>query len=204
MPVPPLFAESAGRDTITFTVPLQSGRRVHLEAVADPMTLGFETLVDMAEKDTGVLPLLTPKGRMNWRISFARPIDNIELCKTWAIASGYGEHGFGRLIKIIQNLDLVEADLQRFYNVDLSGWPAGNITTRRVLVLINGLWHETNSLFWSEMQDRDPLTRETIVLAQLASSPNEPHDFLISRELRRQKAADDAAIERMRARGMSG
>ena len=71
-------------------------------------------------------------------------------------------------------------------------------------MLVNGLWHETNSLFWSELDDRDPVTKETIVLAQLASGPDEPHDFLRSRELRRQQAADAEAIERMRNRGLSG
>lgn len=204
MAVPPLFAEVEGRDTITCTVPLLSGRRVHVEAVADPMTLGFDVLVDMAENDTGVIPLLTKKGLIHWQIALPKPYDLIALCKSWALAAGLGEYGFGRLVSIMRHLDLVEADLQRFYQVDLTDWPAGNITTRRVVVLISGLWHETDSLFWSELTDRDPLTKEAIVLAQLASSPNDPHQFLVSREQRRQQEEDAAAIERMRNRGLSG
>ena len=54
------------------------------------------------------------------------------------------------------------------------------------------------------MDDRDPLTKEAIILAQLVSSPGDPHPFLVSREIRRQKAEDAAKIARMRARGLSG
>mgnify|MGYP006913174555 FL=1 len=54
------------------------------------------------------------------------------------------------------------------------------------------------------MGDHDPLTKEATILAQLASAPGDPHQFLVSREIRRQKAEDDAKIARMRARGLSG
>ena len=204
MNVPPIFDEIAGRDTIEFTVPLASGRKVRTEAVVDPMTLGTETVSLLATGDHAIFPLLTTRGMIHWQLAMPARADIATLCEQWAQAAGLGEYGFGRLVHILRNLDLVEADLQRFYNVDLSTWPRGEITTRRVVVLISGLWHERSSLFWSEMEDHDPLTKEATILAQLASAPGEPHPFLVSRQLRRQRAEDDAKAERMRTRGLSG
>lgn len=203
MALPPLFEEAAGRDTIWFTAPLSSGRKVNVQAVAEPLSIGFSAVSDLL-REQSVLPLLTMKGRVNWAVSMPRPGDLEALCDAWATAAGLGEHGFVRLLFILQHLDLVEADLQRFYGVDLRGWPAGEISTRRVVTLVAGLVHETASLFWSELADRDPLNTETIVLAQMAGTPEEPHAFLVSRQIRRQRAEDQAAAERMRARGMSG
>lgn len=204
MTVPPIFTEAAGRDNITFTVPLASGRQVKVEAVAEPMSLGADTVALLASGDHAIFPLLTPRGMVNWQIARAKPQDVATLCEQWALAAGLGEYGFGRLVYILRHTDLVEADLQRFYNVDLSGWPRGEITTRRVVCLVSGLWHEHASLFWSEVADLDPLTKEATILAQLASAPGAPHPFLVSREIRRQKAEDAAKIARMRARGLSG
>lgn len=204
MTVPPIFTEAAGQDTVTFTVPLVSGRQVKTEAVVDPMTLGTDTVALLATGDHAIFPLLTPRGRIHWQIAMPKPVDIATLCEKWALAAGLGEYGFGRLVHILRHTDLVEADLQRFYNIDLSAWPRGELTTRRVVVLIAGLEHERSSLFWSEMEDHDPLTKEATILAQLASAPGEPHQFLVSRQLRRQHAEDTAKIERMRARGLSG
>lgn len=204
MTVPPIFTEAAGQDTVKFTVPLVSGRQVKTTAVADPMTLGTDTVALLATGDHAIFPLLTPRGRINWQLAMPKPADIATLCEKWALAAGLGEYGFGRLVHILRHTDLVEADLQRFYNVDLSAWPRGELTTRRVVVLIAGLEHERSSLFWSEMADHDPLTKEATILAQLASAPGEPHQFLVSRQLRRQHAEDAAKIERMRARGLSG
>lgn len=204
MPVPPLFAEAAGQGTVAFSVPLSRGYKVKLEAVVDPMSLGPDAVYEMATGDDTVVPLLTETGLFNWQIAMPAPSDIVPLCFEWSRAAGLGQYGYGTIVKIVRHLDLVEADLQRFYNVDLSAWPRGEITTRRVVSLVSGLIYETASLFWSEMDDRDPLTKEAIILAQLVSSPGDPHPFLVSREIRRQKAEDAAKIARMRARGLSG
>lgn len=204
MPVPPLFAEAAGRETVTFTVPLTRGqKRVRVEAVADPMTLGSDVVHQMATEGVGVLPLLTDTGALNWTIAMPQAQDIDPLCVEWAKAAGLGEYGFGQFVHIVRNLELVEADLQRFYNLDLGAWPRREITTRRVVTLMAGLVHEYASLFWSEMNDRDPLSKEATVLAQLASGPGDPHEFLVSRELRRQREQDAEKIARMRRRGLA-
>lgn len=204
MAVPPIFAEIAGRDTVEFTVPLISGRQVKTEAVIDPMTLGTDTMASLATGDHAIFPLLTTRGMIHWHLAMPKPPDVATLCEQWAHAAGLGEYGFGRLVHILRHTDLVEADLQRFYNVDLSAWPRGEITTRRVVSLISGLWYEPASLFWSEMSDHDPITKEATILAQLASAPGQPHQYLVSRQERRQRAEDEAKIARMRARGLSG
>ena len=80
-------------------------------------------------------------------------------------------------------------------------WARGEMSTRRVLSLVNGLEPETASLFWSELRGQNPLSREAIVLAQFASSPGSPHDFLVTPAEREQLAADQEAVERIRKRG---
>lgn len=204
MELPPIFAEVAGRETVPFRVRLVSGRRVKAEAVADPMVRGVQAVVDLAESGAGILGLLTTRGLINWQIARPRPDDLTALAVEWAKAAGLGDYGFGRLTHIVRHLDLVEADLQRFYGVDLTAWPRREMTTRRVVALVSGLVFETDSLFWSEMDDRDPLSKEAIVLAQMAGSPSHPHEFLVARKLREEEQKDKEKIARMRERGLSG
>lgn len=203
MTVPALFAEASGRTTVTFTVALASGRKVHLEAVADPMQRGLDAVADLARGDEAVIPLLTTKGLAAWRLACPRGPDLAALCYAWADAAGLGDHGFATLVTIVQHLDAAEADFQRFYNLDLSLWPARQISTRRVVTLMRALVYYPESLFWAEYRDRDPLTKEAWVLAEFASSEADLHHFLVPREVHRQREADAAAIERMRARGFS-
>lgn len=203
MTVPTLFTEVAGQTTITCTITLTDGRHVTVDAIADPMTLGSTAVAAMAAGDEEIFRILTPHGRVRWNLAMPTPSDLATLCDTWAHTAGFGDQGFGVFVHIVRHLELVEADLQRFYNLDLSAWPRGEMTTRRLVTLIQGLRHETMSLFWSEQHDMDPISKETIVLAQLASAPGQPHHFLVSREARRQRLADAEAVERMRARGMS-
>ena len=68
---------------------------------------------------------------------------------------------------------------------------------------MRALVYYPESLFWAEYRDRDPLTKEAWVLAEFASSEADLHHFLVPREVHRQREADAAAIERMRARGFS-
>lgn len=62
----------------------------------------------------------------------------------------------------------VEADLQEVYHLDYRdryrpGGGASQLTTRRLLVLVDGL-HPTSSRFWSAVAGRSPDTPETILL----------------------------------------
>lgn len=203
MGLPPLFRDAIGKKQATVTVRLSliSGRTVKIEALADPMDAGLEAVAAFRDGVEAISDVLTPRGELRWQLAFPVPGDVPALCVAWAKACGFGKHGFARLVQIVRHLELVEADLQRFYGVDLGRWPRREISTRRVVSLVSGLEHETASLFWSELVGQNPLTHEAIVLAQLASAPGHPHDFLLTREQRRQMQADAEAIERIKQRG---
>lgn len=202
MVLPALFREARGDGTVTFEVTLLRGRSVTVEAVSDPMELGVEVVAAFAGNDFGAISrVLTPRGELRWWLAFPQSGDAPALCVEWAKACGFGEYGFARLRCVVEHLDLVEADFQRFYGADLGQWARGEMSTRRVLSLVNGLESETASLFWSELRGQNPLSREAIVLAQFASSPGSPHDFLVTPAEREQLAADQEAVERIRKRG---
>lgn len=101
---------------------------------------------------------------------------------------------------VLQHEDLVEVDFQRFYQLDYrdfyrEGGGGSRLTFRRMLLLAEHLPPE--SLFWSAVQDRPPVSETSAVVMDLWS--------LLTRErhprweqLKRQRRAAERA-EKMRA-----
>lgn len=204
MTLPPILAEAAGAETIKFTAPLASGKKVKLEAVCDPRVLGFERIATWGEKGWKIDGFLVGNSLTNWTLALATPKDFPALIEAWEKAAGIGSRGMLKAKLALQNAELVEADFQAFYQIDFREWvvPGSRMTTRRMLALLDGLSHHTESLFWSEIADRDPLSRAEILLAQMVGGKDgKPHPFLTSREDRKARELEEEKIKRIAARG---
>lgn len=203
MALPPIIAEAVGAETVKFSAPLASGRKVKLEAVCDPRVLGFDMIANWGSKGWKIDGFLVGKSLINWTISLATPNDFPAMIESWETASGIGNRGMLKAKLALQNAGLVEADFQSFYRLDFREWfiPGSSMTTRRMLSLLDGFSRRTDSLFWSEIADRDPLSRAEILLAQLVGGKDgRPHAFLTSREDRKAKEIEDEKIKRIAAR----
>lgn len=201
----PLELDATGARTVKFDVRLGSGRTVHLEAVADPVMAGFNSAIELFRGEAIDLSFLTDKAKMAWALAFPRPGDVRRLVESWLEAIGISRERVGVLFGAVDHLELVEADLQRFYGLDLGSWPRGELSTRRLAVLIEGLRHRPDSLFWSEIQSEfDPMSTEAVILAGIFGALTEkPHPLLMARKNREEAAQKAAAMERMTARGLT-
>lgn len=88
--------------------------------------------------------------------------------------AGCGGSRGGKLALLLlarKHLELVEVDLQRHYRVDVRDWfrpgrGRSKLTSRRLAVLIKHLPKDA-SVFWEEVADRDLLSREGAILADI-------------------------------------
>lgn len=203
MVLPPILAEAAGAETVKFTAPLASGKKVKLEAICDPRVLGFDMIAKWGEKGWKIDGFLVGNSLTNWTLALATPNDFPALVESWEKASGFGARGMLKAKLALHHAALVEADFQAFYQIDFREWFIADspMTTRRMLALLDGLSSHTDSLFWSELADRDPLSRAEILLAQMVGGKDgKPHPFLTSREDRKARELEEEKIKRIAAR----
>lgn len=201
----PLELDATGARTVKFDARLGSGRTVHLEAVADPVMAGFTAAIELFRGEAIELNFLTDKAKMAWALAFPRSGDVRRLVESWLEAIGINHERVGVLVGVVDHLDLVEADLQKFYGLDLGSWPRGELSTRRLAVLIEGLRHCPDSLFWAETKSEfDPMSTEAVILAGIFGSlTGKPHPLLMARKNREEAAQKKAVMERMAARGLT-
>jgi len=72
---------------------------------------------------------------------------------------------------VLKHRDLVEVDFLR-EGLDLNDWlrPRGGartMSTRRMLLVVNVMLDKLTSKFWSQVLDRDPISRELYVLTDI-------------------------------------
>ena len=201
----PLEVEAAGARTVTFDVHLGSGRTVHMEGVADPIMAGFESTIALLRGE-GLDPnFMTARSQMSWGLAFPRAGDARRLVEAWLAAIGINRERLSILARAVDYLELVEADLQHFYRLDLTDWPRGVLSTRRLAVLMEGLRRRPESLFWAETSSEfDPLTSESIILAGIFGAlTGQQHPLLTACKDRKDQAEKQAAMARMQARGLT-
>ena len=201
----PIEVEAAGARTVKFDVHLGSGRTVHMEGVADPIMAGFESTLALLRGE-GLDPnFMTARSQMSWGLAFPRAGDARRLVEAWLVAIGINRERLAILARVVDYLELVEADLQHFYQVDLGDWPRGKLSTRRLAVLMEGLRRRPDSLFWAETSSEfDPLTSESIILAGIFGAlTGQQHPLLTARKDRESAAEKQAAMARMQARGLT-
>ncbi|MCQ4615974.1 hypothetical protein KBX29_03810 [Corynebacterium sp. CCUG 18816] len=201
----PIEVEAAGARTVTFDVHLGSGRTVHMEGVADPIMVSFDSTLALLRGE-GLDPnFITTRSQMAWGLAFPRAGDARRLVETWLAAIGINRERLSILARAVDYLELVEADLQHFYCLDLADWPRGVLSTRRLAVLMEGLRRRPESLFWAETSSEfDPLTSESIILAGIFGAlTGQQHPLLTARKDRESAAEKQAAMARMQARGLS-
>lgn len=128
------------------------------------------------------------------------------------MAGGHGPGGRLSLLPLVRkHQELVELDLadlgQDFRDWFRPGFGESRLTTRRLLLLIEGMKDRGGSRFWSEIVGKDPLSHEATVGADIYGAlAGKPHPLLTRREdrVKRQKLAEKksriAARERRRAR----
>lgn len=202
--LPSIVQEVNGTSTTKFRVHLKNGRTVNLEGIVDPMDLGAEVLGEALASGRIVEHLVTPDAQINWALARGKAEDVPELMTSWAEAVGIGKRGLSLLVSVYEKTDLVEADLQMFYRVDLADWfrpGPGHMSTRRLVVLLLGIEFRTESLFWSSMGELDPMSRTDILLAQIAGGmSNKTHSFLTAKKDRADRAEQNVKMERIMAR----
>lgn len=203
MALPPIIAEAAGAQTVKFSAPLANGKKVKLEALADPRALGFDNIFHWGTSGWSIKGLLVGDSAMNWTLAFGLPDDIPAVLEAWQEAAGLGNQGMLIARKALEYSTLVEADFQRFYHLDFREWLdlESSMTTRRMLTLLNGLNFKTDSLFWAEVHDLDPLSRSEILLANLASSQEKPHPWLTARKDRAAQREMQEKFKRIQSRG---
>lgn len=201
--LPPIVAEALGNTEVSFTVELASGRKVHMQAMRDPMAKGWEAFEKSGILQGSIAGVVTEKAKLNWALAMPKLADQKRLADAWAQAVGLGEEGFSVLIKATNRLDLVEVDLQRFYHVDVAEWvrPNGELSTRRVVGLLQGIRHRPDSLFWADSGEFDPLTKAEILLAQIAGQlAQKAHPFLTGKRDRAARREQEEKMARIMAR----
>lgn len=203
MAIPAIILEAQGKQTITFTVPLHTGRKVHMEGLLDPMDLGPEALAALAYELSGITRVFTETAHFNWALAAASQEDFLKLIETWLGAAGLGRDGLGLLKEVMEKLDLVEADLQLFYQVDIRDWfTPGGLSTRRVLSLVRGLEHRTDSLFWASFSELDPMDLGALISAQLWGLwSGEVHKTITAKRDRKNAELQEEQMKRIQQRG---
>ena len=197
-------AELAGERLVKFTVPLASGRKVHMEGLREPLDIGVPAFLRLGEDITVINRVFTPGAHLNWGLALAKPEDYPALLQAWGDAVGLGEDGVQIMRLAIQHLDLIEADLHMFYQLDVLDWLAGKYSTRKIMSLVQGLRRRPESLFGAEISDIDPMARGEIILAQIAGGMSgKPHSFLTAKVDRRVAAEEAEKMQRMASRGLS-
>lgn len=87
----------------------------------------------------------------------------------------------GLLPLVREHIEAVELDLLD-RGIDIKDWYRREISTRRFLLIVDDL-SRTSSRFWCEVLDRDPLTDDQGLLADIFYSlTNSPHPIRTRRE----------------------
>lgn len=199
--------EAQGDEYLTFEAKI-GNRVINAEALADPMSLGFEGLKNLLEKPEGFRSVLSQKTRDKLMFLLPSGDDVVELFKGWLEATGIRGSGFGALQRALDHLDLVEADLHRYFQLDLADWfkPERTLSTRKLSVLILDLMKRPESAFGAEQAEMDPLSKLEIMFAQYYGGMTEsrkPHVFMTTRQDRLEEQELEARRQRMLNRGLS-
>ncbi|MBE7338127.1 hypothetical protein [Corynebacterium aurimucosum] len=202
----PFAQELEGDTTVKFSAPLANGRRVRLEGITEPLDLGLDALATFGSESFNLGEIFIGQSNINWMLAQGKPSDLPAAIEAWQDAIGLGNKGMVIVREALNRMELVEPDFQYFYQLDIADWAmrAGPMSTRRMVVLLKGLRHRPDSLFWSELGDLDPLSKTDILLAQLVSiASNKQHVFLTSRKEQTEAAERDERMKRMVARGLT-
>lgn len=198
--------EVEGRTTVTFDFTTR-GRTATIEAQADPMCRGPEFLEKFLADRTQFRKLLNPDSGFAIFSMFLQAGDWQRLYGAWLDAAGLDEVKLDRLRVALEYLEDVEADFMRVHRLDIRDWFTGDLSSRRVAVLVGDLLDRPETLLGAQaLKIVRPLTSGEIMLAQSVAANSEakaPHFLLTTHAQRDDELELRAKQERMQARGMS-
>lgn len=184
---------------LTFT---SRGRKYR--ARRDPMWLGPDLLPSLLTKTRLVWQLLDDDSKMQAMTNDPFGSLTVVLLSDYLDAAGLNFDGLARLRHAMENLEDLEVDLLRL-GFDVRDWldPEGPLSSRRVALLVRDFLDRPETRMGATSQKLLPVSKETIVLAQIASGMGGEgftHDFLKSPEEIAQEAKALAEVKEKRER----
>lgn len=160
-------------------------RGEELRARFDPMWMGAENLVKVLDSPGLIRRVFDQDSQMRVALAdpFSQRID--ELFEAYLGAVGLSMRRLGILVHVLEHVEDLEVDLLRV-GLDVREWldPAGELSSRRVAVLVEDFLDRPESRLGARRLDITPADKAAVVVAQYVSArgDGEAHPFLWSPE----------------------
>lgn len=156
-------------------------RKLRLTARTDPMSLGEQALREWAENPHIIRRLLTEDSLLDYSFHDVRGEYLVDLLETYLDAVGLSFQRLSLVIYALDHLDELEVDLLRL-GLDVRDWlsPDGDLSTRRVALLIEDFRLRPETRLGALHMNILPLAKDGVVLAQIAAGlgGGDKHQFL--------------------------
>ena len=154
------------------------GSRIHftalgvsVEAYADPIHLGIDALLKVPQLPTLITRLFDDDSQIDVMMANIDGSHTVEILEAYLDAAGLGMTGMQRLIFGLTHIELLEVDLLRI-GLDVRDWlsPDGDLSSRRVAVLIGDFFTRPETCCGAKLFDVQPIDKAGMVAAQYVTS----------------------------------
>lgn len=144
---------------------------VLVDAYADPLRLGVDAVLNIPNRPKLINRLFDEDSQIDVMLADIDGSRAVDVLKDYLDAAGLGLTGLQRLIFGLTHLELLEVDLLRM-GLDVRDWlnPAGDLSSRRVAVLIGDFFTRPETACGAKLFDVQPIDKAGLVAAQYVTS----------------------------------